>query len=84
MPGPIEPTYCPLCGAELTYEVDGVSYSRAVGVEITGVYDGALFWACPRCGFVWHRFGRGSRLWALAEPYLRARRSSLGQKEPNE
>lgn len=31
-------------------------YSRCMGYEIRGVYDGVLFWGCPDCGHLWPRF----------------------------
>lgn len=34
-------------------------FSRFIGHEIWGVYDGILFWACPDCGLAWARFVLG-------------------------
>lgn len=34
-------------------------YSLAIGAVVPGVYDGTLYWQCPFCGGVWHRFGYG-------------------------
>lgn len=48
-------------------------YSRMIGVEIPGVYDGVLYWACPDCGARWHRFkdeGWGVDLHEAAAPYV--------------
>lgn len=70
---PTEISACPHCAADLAYEVDGKAYSRAIGVEIAGVYDGALFWHCPACGQDWHRWPEGDRLRARAEPYMNRR-----------
>jgi predicted RNA-binding Zn-ribbon protein involved in translation (DUF1610 family) len=41
-------------------------YSRLIGIEIRGGYDGISFWRCPDCGAQWDRFteklvDRGSR-----------------------
>lgn len=47
---------CPACQARLSYEVDGKTYSRVIGIEIPGVYDGVLYWRCPCCGYDWHRW----------------------------
>lgn len=33
-------------------------YSRVIGVEVPGVYDGVLFYRCPDCGIEWDRFER--------------------------
>ena len=43
---------------------------RIVGVEVQGVYDGALYWTCRDCGARWHRWGEGHPLRATAEPYV--------------
>lgn len=40
-------------------EWDGVTpqfYSRLIGVEIPGKYDGVSEWLCPDCGVRWDRF----------------------------
>lgn len=47
------PYQCPHCQADLRYDGD---YSRAIGIEIRGVYDGALYWRCPYCQKSWHRW----------------------------
>jgi len=47
---------CPHCEHDLLYQVDGKTYSRLVGVEIQGGYDGVSYWACPFCGAAWDRF----------------------------
>lgn len=66
---------CPLCGANLVGERIKDSdpprfYRRAFGVEIRGVYDGVLFWACPDCGGAWHRFEPGDPYRARAERHM--------------
>lgn len=48
---------CPHCDAVLGYVVNGMTYTKAVGVVVPGVYDGALFWTCPYCSGDWHRWG---------------------------
>lgn len=35
-------------------------YSRKMGYEISGVYDGILFWGCEDCGHLWPRFSAES------------------------
>ena len=40
----------------LPYGEGKTHFSRIIGVEIRGVYDGVLFWACPECGGTWHRW----------------------------
>lgn len=46
---------CPNCG-----ETDGGS---RMGHQVTGVYDGVLFWSCLACGHAWPRdFGDWDRL----------------------
>lgn len=32
-----------------------IFYSRVIGVEIRGFYDGVAYWQCPECNVVWHR-----------------------------
>lgn len=73
---------CPHCGSNLRGEPipqeyrdkgwygDGTHYSRMIGHEISGIYDGVLFWSCPDCGGRWHRFPVGDSLWFKAEPYV--------------
>lgn len=63
---------CPHCGHELTYQgADGQTYSEAVLVEVRGAYDGGLFYTCPLCEGVWHRFSPDSHLHERAELYMR-------------
>ena len=31
-------------------------FSRLIGVEISGNYDGVSYWQCPDCGTTWNRF----------------------------
>lgn len=57
---------CPKCGANLK---DG-GYSRKLGIEIRGVYDGILYWMCPDCGEPWHRWPPGDPLRARANFYM--------------
>ena len=45
-------------------------YSRLVGVEVSGVYDGVLYWQCPDCGAAWHRFPAIDWLHGTARPYI--------------
>lgn len=49
-------TACPHCDFPLRYEVDGKVYSKMMGIEIQGGYDGVSYWACPNCKVVWDRF----------------------------
>lgn len=79
------PKGCDLTGGEIPKESlekgyygkwDGKTpqyYSRVIGVEIPGEYDGVLYWMCPDCGSRWHRFSFLStpRLWGAAEEYVR-------------
>lgn len=37
-------------------------FSRLIGVEIRGVYDGIAYWRCPDCGLRWHRFPPPGRI----------------------
>jgi len=43
--------YCASCNATLRYKgADGQEYSRVIGVEYQGGYDGVSEWRCPDCG----------------------------------
>lgn len=65
------PDICPHCATDLQGDAipqeyidkgwygTNTHYSRKIGVEIRGVYDGVLFWQCPDCGGRWHRFSEG-------------------------
>lgn len=53
---------CPSCGEDLEYQVSKSTYSRKIGVEIWGMYDGVLFWQCPLCDHRWHRWPEGHPL----------------------
>lgn len=71
---------CPNCGAwfkgkprkdkpALHFHWIETHYSRLIGVEVRGVYDGILYWMCPDCGFAFHRFAEP--YWTdKAQPYI--------------
>lgn len=42
-------------------------YGRQILVEISGVYDGGLFYCCPDCGDYFHRWPEGHSLHEVAE-----------------
>jgi hypothetical protein len=78
--GGMNPEYdnCPHCNADLLGEVipehiqpGGHHYRRSLGIEIRGVYDGVLFFACPDCHGTWHRWKpeHSLRLWVAAEKH---------------
>jgi hypothetical protein len=50
---------CPHCNTELLYAAASPegekTYSRAIGVEILGEYDGVSFYRCPDCEGTWER-----------------------------
>ncbi len=75
---------CPGCEADLRGEPipqeyldrgfypEGMThYSRMIGVEVRGVYDGQLFCQCPDCGHRWHRWPKGTRQYNAAERFLK-------------
>ena len=69
------PVVCPHCHSSLVYSYtgsNGVSreYSRAIGVEVPGTYDGILYWQCPDCGHRWHRWPVHSPMQYAAQPYI--------------
>lgn len=45
---------------------DTTHFSRVMGHEVSGVYDGILFWTCPDCNHAWPRFWGADdrRCWA--------------------
>lgn len=45
-------------------------YSRKIGVELPGVYDGVLLWQCPACDANWHRWGSNAPWYAAAERFI--------------
>jgi rubredoxin len=47
---------CPHCKADLSYTVNGERYSRMMGIEIQGGYDGVSYWYCPVCETYSDRF----------------------------
>jgi len=60
---------CKLCDADLRgkaipqeyldkgyYSKGSTHYSRLIGIEILGGYDGIQYWKCPDCGGMWDRF----------------------------
>lgn len=59
---------CPHCDADLRYVHNGEAYTRAISVEVRGVYDGGLFYQCPECDECWHR-------WTDEDPFSNAMRA---------
>lgn len=60
---------CPRCETDLEYEIDGHPYSKVAGVEVRGVYDGALYWAHYEC-HAWQRWEPTHRLHDKAQKYI--------------
>lgn len=58
----IDGSACPSCRADR---------SAVIGVNIPGVYDGVLFWACMNCSHAWHRWPVNHYLHNRAAPYVR-------------
>lgn len=42
-------------------------HSQRIGVEISDVYDGVLFWACLNCGETWNPWPVGNPRRVVAE-----------------
>lgn len=66
---------CPTCYTDLRGAVIPDTdppqyYSHLIGVEISGVYDGVLYWECPYCQARFHRFRAGTDLWKKASRYV--------------
>lgn len=49
---------CPECGGVIA------------GIEVWGVYDGALFWQCMSCSHPFHRFEVGNPLRIKAQTFI--------------
>lgn len=47
---------CPECGESWAYEHDGKTYSKIIGIEVRGVYDGVCKYRCPHCTQEWKRY----------------------------
>ena len=43
---------------------------NCVMIEVRGVYDGALYYKCTKCGYRYHRFPEGHYLHERAKPYV--------------
>ena len=77
---------CPINGCDLQgdpikqeyidagYYGEGVThYSRMIGVEVRGMYDCVLYWACPDCDATWHRWPEGTKEYKAAAHYMELR-----------
>lgn len=53
-------------------------FSHKIGHEISGIYDGVLFWSCPFCGGAWHRW-TDARMRAKAHPHIDRMNAERGQ-----
>lgn len=63
---------CPSCEVVLSYEKDGTAYSRIIGIQVPGFYDGIAMWLCPECGHHWARdFGPFTRRQEIADRLAR-------------
>lgn len=70
---------CPHCGVSLLgtdipaehriYYGMATHFKREIGFE-QPVYDGTLYYGCPDCGGLWHRFAADHPLWNAAEQYV--------------
>ena len=67
-----DPRYCPKCNGDFKslpipeesrkagyYGKDpDTHFSKLIGIEHPGKYDGVLEWRCPFCKYTWNRFGQ--------------------------
>lgn len=58
---------------------DKTHFSRIIGHEVSGVYDGVLYWSCPDCGMAWARWGDGGRFGAQSAEWV-ARHNAATEK----
>lgn len=66
---------CPYCfidlrGSQLPGTDPPQYYSKLMGIEVPGLYDGILYYECPSCQGKMHRFRKGTRERKLAEVYV--------------
>jgi transposase-like protein len=65
---------CPACKSDLkgapipeedrhNYSSGSTHFSRLIGIEIRGGYDGVSFWECPDCHARWDRFTGEKVVW---------------------
>ena len=69
LPAEEESRHCPHCKANLDgepiprdkrkYYGKSTHFGRETGIEVSGVYDGVLYWVCPDCNGEWLRFAEG-------------------------
>ena len=62
----MEENSCPECDADWTGEPipeevqdlfgGKTHFSRLIGIEVTGKYDGVSYWMCPHCRVMWDRW----------------------------
>ncbi len=54
---------CPACKTDLSYAIEGKDgmFSKIIGYEVEGVYDGVLIWIYPCCDYAEPRFSGGHR-----------------------
>ncbi len=45
-------------------------FMKTIGVEVSGTYDGVLYWMCPDCEGKWHRWPEGSAYHEAAKEYV--------------
>ncbi len=57
-------SHCPHCQAE--------QGDASIMVKVLGFYDGGLFWKCPQCFGLWHRFGKDHPVYPRVERALLA------------
>ena len=46
-------------------------FRKEVGINHPGTYDGALYYACWKCGGAWNRWSPDDRLWSTAEQWVK-------------
>lgn len=71
-------SFCPN-GCYLIEEIDGMLYSRKIGIEVWGLYDGVCYWKCPDCGADWLRDGLPDRVGIWFEK-TREERQAISQE----
>ena len=52
-------------------------WRNEIGVEVSEVYDGTLYYQCPQCSGTWHRWSPESGFQEKAEQYIHGRKDEI-------
>jgi len=52
------------------YPKTATHFHREIGIEVSRIYDGVLYWMCPDCKHKWHRWPEGDPRREAASAYV--------------